>query len=207
MLKTSVRICFFFYDYIYMGEGYVVFGNPISNNDNSSFLSGQKRKKWRWRERSIGWQEVVKEDIAKTVTERRRTELGFHYRAWWNSPTLLFFPSSLLVFFFHLFFIASSLHSRLFLCHGILKRQGLKIWETLIQNVQIDYTIYKYVWHYKCKYMDIRQICSNAVVWLVSSRMPQCLCVCLNVCWCERLTDLKDMAETWGGHRRKMWEM
>lgn len=132
---------FFFNDYIYMGEGYVVFGNPISNNDNSSFLSGQKRKKWRWRERSIGWQEVVKEDIAKTVTERRRTELGFHYRAWWNSPTLLFFPSSLLVFFFHLFFIASSLHSPLFLCHGILKRQGLKIWETLIQSVQIVYNI------------------------------------------------------------------
>ena len=88
------------------------------------------------------------------------------------------------VFFFHLFFIASSLHSLLFSCHVISKRQGLKIWETLIQSVQIDYTIYKYVRHYKCKYVDIYQICSSAVDWLVSLRVPQCLCVCVCVCVC-----------------------
>lgn len=47
MLETSLRICFFFlfYDLIYMGEGYGVFGNPISNSDNSSVLSGQERKR------------------------------------------------------------------------------------------------------------------------------------------------------------------
>ena len=156
----------------------------------AAFSQGRRgkgeKKKWRWGGRSIGWQEeVVKEDITKTVTEGRRTELGFHYRTWWNSYSPLFPIQSaglLVFFFFHLFFIASSLHSLLFSCHVISKRQGLKIWETLIQSVQIDYTIYKYVRRYKCKYVDIYQICSSAVDWLVSLRMPQCLCVCVCVC-------------------------